>query len=334
MGAMNIRKLAAELGLSVGTVSKALRDSHEISAETRRKVQELAKQHNYVPNPYASSLRRKKSGTIAVVLPEVSDHFFSSAIDGIEAIAQAHGYHTLIYLTHEDPSREEAILQDFQGGRVDGVLISLSCRTTNNTAIKGLMAKEIPVIFFDRVFENMETTSVITDDLDSGFRATSYLLEKGCRRILFLSVSSELLIMRNRAEGFGRALMANNLPVEDPGILLCDGNTEQNYERIKERLQTAERPDGIIASVEKIAILTYLACNDLRFSIPDDIKVIAFSNQSSASLLNPSLTTITQPAFEMGRTAALALFKALEKVHMTEEVRVIPSQLIIRDSTG
>ena len=336
MGNMNIRMLADELGLSVGSVSKALRDSHEISAATRQKVQELARKLNYVPNPYASSLRGKKSGTIAVVLPEVADHFFSLAIDGIEAIAQENGYHTLIYLTHDSVSKEEAILQDFQGGRVDGVLISLSSRTTDDRTIKDLVAREIPVVFFDRVFEGISTTKIITDDFDSSYRATSYLLEKGCRRIAYLSISSGLAIMTNRMEGYKKALADHGLAVKKSDILLCEGSPEKNYSLLKNRLKAAGRPDGIIASVEKLAITTYLVCHELQLSIPDELKIIAFSNQSSAALLDPSLTTVTQPAFEMGRAAATALFRALrsDSAVLPDEAQVMPSRLMIRESTG
>jgi LacI family transcriptional regulator len=336
MGNLTIRMLAEKLGLSVGSVSKALRDSPEISTSTRKKVQELARELHYVPNPYASSLRRKRSGTIAVVLPEVADHFFSSAIDGIESIAQANGYHTLIYLTHESPLREEAILQDFQGGRVDGILISLSGATTDPRAIRELVARNIPVIFFDRVFEELPATRIVTDDLHSSYQATRCLLEKGCRKIAYLSISSTSSIMVKRMEGYKKALAEYGFSGEDVNCIVCEGDAGRNYTLIKDSLASDRRPDGIIASVEKLAITTYQVCHDLQLSIPGDIKIIAFSNQASAALLDPSLTTITQPAFEMGRTAAAALFRVLqtEEAILPDETTVLPSKLIERESTG
>ncbi len=336
MGNMNIRALAKELGLSVGTVSKALRDSHEISTETKKKVQDLARKLNYIPNPYASSLRKRKSKTIAVVLPEVANSFFSLAIDGIEAVAQERGYHVLIYLTHESLLKEEAILQDFQSGRVDGILLSISSQTKSNSHIRELYTKEIPLVFFDRVCEEEETTKVTTDDFNSAYKATEHLIEKGCRRIAFLTISSELSISVKRMEGFKKALTDHGRPVNPDDIILCPDDADKNYAIIKEALQRKDRFDGVIASIEKLSITTYLVCRELKLSIPEDVKILGYSNLSSAAILNPSLTTITQPAFEMGKAAALALFQSLKRDNPrpANEFIVIPSTLNVRDSTG
>src|ERR1700712_4214722 len=161
---INLKMLAGQLHLSTATVSKALRDSHEISHETKQRVLELAATLNYVPNPYASSLRRRLSKTIAVVIPEVADSFFAQAINGIESVAQEKGYHVLIYLTHESFEKEKLILKDFESGRVDGVLMSVSRETTSCGHIGELMDKGVPLVFFDRVFEEIETTKITTDD--------------------------------------------------------------------------------------------------------------------------------------------------------------------------
>ncbi len=336
MSNINIRALAKELGLSVGTVSKALRDSHEISAGTKKKVQDLARKLNYVPNPYASSLRRRKSKTIAVVLPEVANSFFSLAIDGIEAVAQEKGYHVLIYLTHENLLKEEAILQDFQSGRVDGVLLSVSGQTTGIDHIRDLFAKDMPIVFFDRVCEDVETTKVITDDFESAYKATQFLIEKGCNHIGFLCISPGLSITIKRMQGYKKALSDHQRAVDPSDIIICPDDPDKNYTTIRNALEQEDRFDGIIAAIEKLSITTYLVCKELRLSIPGDVKVVGFSNLSSAAILNPSLTTITQPAFEMGKAAASALFKALKKDSSmpANECIVIPSTLIVRDSTG
>src|SRR5437870_6800506 len=206
MANITIKKLAQELNLSVGTVSKALKDSHEISIETKRKVHELVSKLNYIPNPYASSLRKRKSRTIAVVLPEVADSFFSLAINGIEAVAQEKGYHVLIYLTHESFLKEENILKDFQSGRVDGILLSVSDETSNSDHVKKVISAGIPVVFFDRICEDVDTVRVITDDFESSYNATTHLIQKGCERIAYLSISANLSISNNRMEGYKKAL--------------------------------------------------------------------------------------------------------------------------------
>src|ERR1043165_7227674 len=211
MGEINIRHLAKELNLSISTVSKALKDSYEISVETKQRVLQMAEKLNYTPNPYASSLRRKKSNTIAVVIPEVADSFFSLALKGIEAVAQTKGYHVLVYLTYESFEKEKKILEDFGNGRVDGVLMSVSSETSTTTHFEALHADKIPLIFFDRAMEGMEAAKVRTNDYESGYLAAKHLLEQGCRRIAFLSVSAHLDINSKRLDGYKAALNDHQL---------------------------------------------------------------------------------------------------------------------------
>jgi LacI family transcriptional regulator len=336
MGNTTIKVLARELKLSVATISKALRDSHEISAETKQKVLSLAKQLNYVPNPYASSLRKRRSKTIAVVLPEVADSFFSLAINGIEAVAQEKGYHVLIYLTHESFAKEEAILRDFQGGRVDGILISVSGETAEGRHIKDVMDAGVPVVFFDRVCEDVETAKITTDDFESGYNATRHLAEQGCKRIAYLSVSPGLSISSKRLDGYKKALAECGIKQGKKDIVTCTNDAVHNYRTIKRLLKNKNRPDGLIASVEKLTTTVYMACTDLNLEIPGMIKIISFTNLQTAPVLNPPLTTITQPAFEMGREAAGILFKTLDRknFNLKKENIVIPSSLIVRKSTA
>ena len=334
MDNITIKMLAKELNLTTAAISKALRDSHEISTHTKQRVQELAIKLNYIPNAYAGSLRRKKSKTIAVVLPEVADSFFSLAINGIEAIAEQKGYHVLIYLTHENFSREQAILKDFQSGRVDGVLMSLTAETAGYQHICDLYSKNIPLVFFDRVCEEINTAKITTDDFESGYKATQHLIDCGCKRIALLSISNHLAISYKRLEGYQQALKDNHFK-NDPINIYCGTDNTSNYRFIHRIMNDIERPDGIVATVEKLTIDVYLVCKELQLSIPQDLKIVSFSNLSSASILNPSLTTITQPAFEMGKAAAAILFKALEKENFTlpDASRTIPSELIVRGST-
>lgn len=327
--------LAKELGISVSSVSKALRDSHEISSTTKRRVNELVTKLNYVPNPYASSLRRRNSKTIGVVIPEVTDSFFAQAINGIETIAVEKGYHVLIYLTHERFEKEKTILKDFESGRVDGVLMSVSKETIQCTHINELMGIGIPLVFFDRVMEEIETTRITTNDYESAYLATKHLVSKGCREVLFLSFSNNLSISGKRLQGYKNALADSGLAVSEKNILTFNKEPKSDYLLLKRRLRAASRADGILASVEKLAIPVYQACEELQLSIPGDIQVISFSNLDTASFLNPPLTTIAQPAFEMGKMAASILMKALlrKKPGLTTEDIVIPSTLVLRRST-
>jgi len=332
---MNIKTLAGQLGFSVSTVSKALNDSHEISTETKRKVLELAKQLNYTPNAYAGSLRNKKSNNIAVVLPEVADSFFSQAINGIESVAQEKGYHVIVYLTHEKQRKEQTILDDFRSGRVDGVLMSVSCETTSTDHIRRLCDKKIPVVFFDRVIEDIAVARVVTNDFEAARKATIELMAKGCRQLAFVALSDKVAIMNHRLEGFKKALQDKGLLFDDRMLVNCTSSEAQTQKALKHLLTSASRPDGVLVSAEKPATDIYSICNEIGLNIPADLKVIAFSSMQIAALLHPPLSTITQPAFEMGKTAASLLFKALEKSNfkLEREFVVVPSLFFERASS-
>lgn len=332
---MTLKELAKELNLSFSTVSKALRDSHEISIETKNRVLAKAKALNYQVNPLASSLRKQKSKTIAVVIPEVVNDFFGPVINGIESIAQEKEYHVLIYLTHEDMQKEVAITKLLQNGRVDGIMMSLSEQTSGTAHLEALQEKGIPLVFFDRIAEKMDAPKVTTDDYNCGIKATEHLLENGCKRIAFLTIAPNLSISNKRMNGYLDALKKYNIVQDENLILYCTGNENRNNELIRHLFSSSKRPDGVFASVEKLAISTYAVCEELNLHIPEDLKVICFSNMQTAAFLNPSLSTITQPAYEIGREAAAILFDLVEKKGQRRpiEKRVLNSTLVERNST-
>lgn len=334
MSNVTIKQLAERLQLSTATISKALGDSHEISDSTKKRVLALAKELNYVPNAYAGSLRHNKSKTIAVLIPEVTDSFFSLALNGIEEVALEKGYHTLIYLTHEKLEREKAILKTLIGGRVDGVIMSVTVETDSFDHIREFN-RQLPVVFFDRVCPEIDTVKITTDDFESGYNATKHLIEAGCYKIVLLSTSNSLSIISERSKGFKKAIAEHNLSEDDCRIVNCTEDPMHNYALIKGMMQSDERPDGIIATVEKLTTEIYQVCQQLHINIPKQVKVVCFSNQPTAIILNPSLTTITQPAFEMGKTAATVLLKMLKNdtLKLKDECMVLPSTLIIRNST-
>ena len=332
----NLKKIAEQLNLSISTVSRALRDSHEIGAKTKQKVQELANQLNYMPNPYAGSLRKLRTKNIALVVPEVANNFFSQAINGIEAVAQEKGYHVLIYLTHDDAEKEIEIAKHLVNGRVDGMIFSLSGDTSDTAHLRSLKDKNLPLVLFDRVVETLDCSTVITDDYECGFKATEHLIKSGCKEIAYLSISKHLYIAKKRMSGYTDALQKYNIPLKKELIIQCSHDNEKNKEAIIKLLKSPIRPDGIFASVERLAIATYHACAELKLNIPGQVKVIGFSNLETASLLAPGLSTITQPAFDMGKEAAKILFKSLDKRNLKHSVEklVLKSELIARGSTS
>jgi LacI family transcriptional regulator len=335
MTKVSLKVLATELGVSISTVSKALQDSYEISPETKERVHDLAKKLNFQPNPYASSLRRRQTHNIAVVVPEIANNFFSLAINGIESVAQELNYHVLIYQTHDDDQKEALICQHLQSGRIDGVIMSVTAKTQGYAHLAKLGEQGVLIVFFDRVCHEIETAKVTTDDFVGGLNATEHLIQNGARQIAYLSVSSLLSIDNKRKAGYLEALNKFDLPVWPDHIVHCGVDTNEAYQKIKTLLSAPQRPDAIFASVEKLALSTYFVCQELGLRIPQDVKVICFANLQTAPLLHPSLSTIVQPAFEMGRAAASILFRHLgsKKTMIGNENIVLKSTLVPREST-
>lgn len=247
MSIITIKELALELNLSAATVSRALSDSYEISAATKQKVWDLAKKLNYEPNPSASTLRSHKSKTLAVIVPEIANNFFSEAINGIEEISRQHGYHVLIYQTHDNSETEAAFIKSLLSGRVDGVLISVSSETSNNDHFTGL-DKKIPVVFFDRTLEYIDAVKITTNDYESAYMATEHLIECGCKKIGYLLALSNLTTGESRLSGYTDALANHNIAYDENLVITCDKDESQNHSRIK-HLLTKNKPNGIISSI-------------------------------------------------------------------------------------
>lgn len=336
MDNLNIKELAKALNLSTSTVSRAFRNNSDINKETKERILALAKELNYEPNHYASNLREKKSKTIAVIVPELANNFFLQAINGLEKVASEKGYHILIYLTDDDYEKEVSFINHLQNGRADGIIMSVSGEAAKeHSYLRKLKTKNIPLVFFDRVYEDIEAPTVTSNDYESSFAATEHLIQTGCQRVAFLVINKNLSIGKLRVQGYCDALEKHQMPYRDELVIDCTNNHQENYPILKNALFNL-KPDGILASVERLAISTYYVCQDTGISIPQQIKIISFSSLEIAPLLSPSLSTITQPAYEMGRIAANLLFQQLEHPALTEayEHIVLQSDLCKRASTA
>ncbi len=329
-------KLAKELNLSVSTVSKALLDSHEISAKTKERVIELAKKYNYKPNKFASSLRKGKSKFIAVIIPEINNNFFSIVVDSINSFAANKEYDLLVYLTHEKLISEISVMEHLEISRVDGIIMSLCSQTkTYDHIIKFQKDTELPIVFFDRVTTLEDFPRIITNNYESAFEATMHLFKQGSK-IPFYLYSSELnYINKERHRGFRDAMIRNGIEETESHCVQCADDWEINYSIIYNLLSSENPPDAIFASIEKLAITVYEVAKDLNFKIPQQLKVISFSNLRTAALLSPSLSTVSQPAFEMGEQSVKLLFKMIEKKFYknANDIITINSKLDFRDST-
>ncbi|ANI89824.1 LacI family transcriptional regulator [Arachidicoccus ginsenosidimutans] len=329
---INIKELAQALNLSTSTVSRAFRDKEDINPETKKFILDKAKELGYYPNIYASNLRGSKSKTIAVIMPELANNFFSLAVKGIERVAQRNGYHTLVYVTDSIYEKEVSIVEDLYNGRVEGIIMSVSGEGNDHRYIKQLKTNNIPLVFFDRVYDDIDLPKITTDDYNSCFNATEYLIENGCKKIAFLVIDKNVSIGNARMNGFIDAHKKHNISPDDYLIVDCKNDLDESYRIIKEVLRS-QKPDALVSSVERLAITSYRVCADEKISIPGEVKIIGYSNLSIADILNPSFSTITQPAEAQGTKAAEILFDILKHKPLAQKDFVLVSHIIHRKST-
>ncbi len=328
-----IKDIARELGISPSTVSRALKDHPDISPKTRRAVKELAEKLHYEPNAIALSLRSRSSRTIGVILPEIVHFFFSSVICGIEEIAYESGYTVIICQSNEDYDKERNIIHTLMSKRVDGILVSVSKTTTNYDHFLELQKSNIPVVFYDRVLNIPNSDRVIVDDYTGAYKAVSHLIEMGCKRISHLATSQDLLIGRNRKNGYIQALKDNNIEVDEEIILRCD--TDQHAQKcIPYLLSLQKKVDGIFAVNDLTAMTAMSIIKRSGYKIPDDIAIVGFSNSVYSSMTDPPLSTVEQQGYEMGRRAITLLLDRIQAEEPVDtRVEQIKTELIIRGSS-
>lgn len=330
---LTIKDIARKLGVSVSTVSRALKDHPDISQETKNLIRNFAQEMNYRPNVLALSLRRQKSNTLGLIIPEIVHHFFSTVISGIEDLSYREGYNLIICQSNENQFREAANLQTLIDHRVDGILVSVSKSTQNFSHFRGAFDDGIPMVFFDRICETIDTDRVIMDDFAGGRMATDYLAKKGCRNILHLSAAPNLLIGRNRRDGYLQALKDNHIEIRDDRILKCD--TREEVLTLQHHiLNLAPQIDGIFAVNDSTAIAVIQVLQKKGYKIPGDISVIGFGDGPNATVISPNLTTIEQKGYDMGREAVRLLLQRLNNpaAAISFQTKVFTPSVKIRES--
>jgi LacI family transcriptional regulator len=331
---ITIKDVARELGVSVSTVSRALKDHPDISPQTKKAVRELVDKMKYHPNAIALSLRSQRTNIIGVIVPEIVHHFFSSVISGIDEAATAAGYNVMFFQSNESYEREIMNIQSIIASRADGVLISIAKGTKKLHHIRQLLEENIPVVFFDRASEDIETDKVIVDDFEGAYNAVDYLIKTGCRRIAHFAGPQHLQIGYQRKRGYISALEKNGLSVRDELIISCD-TYESAVEVTKRLMACFEPPDAIFASNDMTAAGTLNTVKALGFKVPDDVSVVGFTDSLVSSVTDPLLTTVSQHGFEIGKKAAEILIKRInEEIESPKPVtEVIKTELVIRNST-
>jgi LacI family transcriptional regulator len=337
---VTIKDIARELGISPSTVSRALKDHPDISPETKKAVNELADKLNYQPNIVALSLRQSKTNTIGVIIPELVHFFFSTVISGIEDVAYSAGYNVIITQSNESLQREKSDIKALFNSRVDGMLISLSRETSSFEHIDSILAKGVPMVFFDRVYDNGQSSRIIVDDLSGAKEATQHLIDQGCRKIAHLEGPPNLEITKQRLEGYSQALKESNIAFNSEYIAACPtGTIEEGKAATEKLLALKDRPEAIFATSDPVAMGAMQAIKQAGLKIPQDVAVVGFSNWIFSALLEPPLTSVDQPGFEMGQEAAKLLIRHIElrtknnEVDIPSETKVLKTRLIVRDSS-
>ena len=336
--AVTIKDIAKALGVSTSTVSRALRDSHEISPETKQLVLECAERLNYKPNPIALSLKEKKSRSIGVVVCEIANNFFSQMINGIESIAYNRGYNLIISQSFESYEREVREVQFLASRSVDGLIISLATETHDMQHLKALNERGLPIVFFDRITDEINTHKVIVDNFRGAFEATEHLIHMGARRIAVIANSEFLSITKDRVGGYREAMQAHGISIHPSYIQHCfyGGMVFSEIEEIVNKLFTLrQKPEAILTTSDKLTmgVLKTLKRRGLR--VPGDVALAGFSNTDIPELIDPPLTVVRQPAREMGEAAIDLLLQLINSKRPVREFekRMLSPELQVRESS-
>lgn len=334
---MTMKDIAREFGISVATVSRALKDSPRISIERRKAIQQYAREHNFYPNAIGEALRHSKvmpQRVIGVIVPEFTHYYFSSILTGIEEAAAARGYRIMVALSGEQYKREARICENFLRYKVCGVVVSQAKDTKNYDHYQRLIDAGIPIVFYDRICTGVNASRVVVDDYTGAYNAVTYLIETGCRRIAFYGGPRQLEISKNRFNGYKDALLRHGLEVDEDIIGICDNRADA--EIITPKLMALEnKPDSFFAVNDDTAIGILYTVKHAGYRVPQDISICGFTNGQRAVACDPMLTTVEQRGHRVGEEAAEILMDKVEGLRPLDKVekRIVRTRLIIRGTT-
>ena len=337
--AITIKDIAIALNLSISTVSKALKGSHEISAKTQKTVKEYARKIHYRPNPIAQSLRQGTSKTIAVIVPNIDNNFFSQVINGIESIAFKKDYNVIVTQTHESYDREVLNVQHHFSRSVDGLLVSLSSETQTKDHFEEIQKNGLPIVFFDRVPDQIKTHKVISNNFQGAYDATKHLIDQGYERIAQITSSNFLSITDERLAGYYKALEENGIIINKEYIKYCAHGgmiRDEIYEVIKELLEMKVKPDAILTASDRLSTTTLNILSEMKVKVPEQMALAGFTNSVNAEIFNPPFTSVIQPAFEMGKRATELLIQVIEskRPEISFNRIILDTELIVRSSSN
>lgn len=333
---ITLKDIANSFNVSIATVSKALKDSHEISSTTKSKIQEYAKLHHYKPNVTALNLLNKKTKTIGVVIPNIMNSFFAKVFVGIEKVASQNGYHLVSCISNESYEKEAKTIELLKHGDLDGLIISLSEETQikqDYTHLQNTLNEGIPIVMFDRVAEEINCDKIVVNDLESAYHATKHLISTGCKCVALISVIDNLSVGKLRVEGYKKALTDSSLPVEEKLIVRI--NKGEDVDTILKIVLADKRIDGLLCLEENAAVDALRLVKKMNYKIPDDMSIACFTNGRLLQHLTPSVSAISQHGKHIGETAAKLLIERIERKDETIPFvnKIVKTSLIEREST-
>ena len=329
---ISLKDLARELGVSVPTVSRALKDSPEISADLRARAKQLAQELNYRPNPFAISLRKNAPRIIGVIVPDIVTHFFSSILSGIEDMAIANGYFVIITTSHESYEHEKKNIENLVNMRVEGIIACLSQETTDFGHWAALADINMPVILFDRVCLTDIFSTVVADGEHSAQMATQHLLDNGSKRVAFIGGANHLDIVRRRKHGYLEALRENRIPIQKELVVCRKIDYEEGKIATESLLSLPQPPDAILAMNDTLAFAAMEVIKSHGLRIPQDVAIIGYTDEQHANYVEPKLSAVSHQTYRMGETACRLLIDRIKGDKTVRQV-VVPTRLEIRESS-
>lgn len=333
---VTIKDIAEKLNISTSTVSRALHDHPAINNKTKKSVIKLAEELEYYPNQQALSLLQKKTNTIGIIVPEITSHYFSSIITGIQDIIRTTNYNVIICQTDESYTNEVAITENFLKIGIDGLLVSPASTTNNVNHFKKIQKRGIPIVIFDRDCPGLKADKVLVDDYDGAYQAVEYLIKSGCKSIAHLGGPLNLSTSKHRLNGYIDALKNNNIPIKNEYIIHAKGFLhEDGILPSKSLLNLEEKPDAIFAVNDCLAIAAMHQAKILNFEIPNDISIMGFDDEPHSRYFTPGLSTIWQPVYSIGMLTVKILLNHLKYPESGVPLRqeIFKPELIIRDSS-
>ena len=332
-----MKDIATDLGVSVATVSRALKDSPRISVEQRERIKEYARQHNYYPNFIAESLRNSKKRplkTIGVIIPNLPHYYFASVLSGIEEEASLRGYTVMVAQSNERYAREVKICESFYDHKVSGVIVSQAKDTQRYDHFQKLIDHGIPLVFYDRISTGVNASRVVVDDYMGAFTAVNHLIDTGCRRIAFYGSPMGMEISKNRYNGYKDAMLKRGLKPDEKFFRICDNRADAEI-ITPDLLASEDIPDAFFAVNDDTAIGILYSAKRMGYRIPEDISVCGFTNGERSISCDPMLTTVEQRGKVVGEEAANIVIGHIEgSLPMTQvEKRIVRTRLIIRGTT-